>query len=68
MIRPVGTEGTKSWRYDDLISTLSDRQGELERETLPLERYAQPTSLLLGDIFAHASTLTGRPDLQAAMR
>ena len=52
----------------DLISTLSERQGELERETLPLERYAQPTSLLLGDIFAHASTLTGRPDFQAAMR
>ena len=30
----------------DLISTLSERQGELERETLPLERYAQPTRLL----------------------
>lgn len=50
------------------ISTLSKRQTELEARSLPLEHYALPTSLVLGEIFTHASKMARRPDLESSMR
>jgi uncharacterized protein len=50
------------------LTTLSERQRELEREQRTLEEYALPTSLLLGDVFAQAAVVTGRPEMSRAMR
>jgi Zn-finger nucleic acid-binding protein len=50
------------------ITTLTERQGELERKSLTLEEYAIPTSLMLGEVFAHAAQLTGRPEMALPMK
>jgi Zn-finger nucleic acid-binding protein len=63
-------ETVESTGFDSkLVTELGERQRALESEPgLALEFLAQPTSLLLGEVFAHAAKLTGRPEKRERLR
>jgi Zn-finger nucleic acid-binding protein len=52
----------------DAVCGLPERQAEAERRCSVLEELAMPTSVLLGEVFAHLAVLSDRPEVRVPLR